>query len=169
MTIPWTGEVVPTEILRYMDEKMADYEKRIDDKLDQNAATIKASLDSHTVDEAAKYKTIIEGEREIRNMVAANRESSDSKHGLVMLELKGNSEKIDKVIACLESAFIKNDEGKPDYMGHANAHIMQKKDAQANYDLKEYIKKVVLAAAFIAVGSWIAALIWQGVLHGPVK
>ena len=59
--------------------------------------------------------------------------------------------------------------GKPDYLGHANAHQSWINEAEENKRMREFIRKVVVGAAVTGVGSWIVMLMWSGILRGPAQ
>lgn len=123
----------------------------MEERLANHAAHIEATFSSHTKDEMERYQEIIDKIDKVSREAAA-------RHSTLLSAFENFNE-----------AFPVNDKGKPDFHGHAQAHkswIEQSKEAK---DLHGYVKKVVLASAATALVSWVTFLIWNGVLHGPVK
>jgi hypothetical protein len=143
-------------------------------------------MEQHTEDEMDRYDQII-------NKINANDDKSIKRHDETHERISHLTQSIESFLSeqstfhdAIKRAFPKDDEGKPDYDGHRGAHLSwisnakdemevieyvrkQMVDSGKSEDLRQYVKKVALAAAAIAVGSWFVLLIWQGALHGPVK
>jgi hypothetical protein len=85
----------------------------------------------------------------------------------LMRSIDAYTEKTEEVFVALAEAFPVDRRGKPDFIGHANAHEHWITEAKESRELRTYIKKVVLAAAATAITSWLVAVVWPAFLRGP--
>lgn len=134
----------------------------IENKFYAHAAEMRKVFMDHTAEEMERYEEII-------SKIDKNAEESRERHKDLHDLVKGNCDQIKWIVGALTDAFPADKRGNPDFSGHAKAHENWIEEAKSTNELKAYIQKVVLAAALIAVGSWVAALIWQGVLNGPAR
>jgi hypothetical protein len=101
--IPSDGHV-PVALLRYLDARM-----------DAKFARIESKLDAHTVEEMTRYSQILD-------RVDDGNKASEARHLTVVGQLATLNTKADSV----ESAFISDEKGKPDFSGHRNDHRSRK-------------------------------------------
>jgi len=85
----------------------------------------------------------------------------------LMRSIDSYTEKTEEVFTALGDAFPTDRRGKPDFLGHANAHQHWMEEAKESKELRAYIKKVVLASAAVAIVSWLAVVVWPAFLQGP--
>ena len=140
---------IPEPIATHIEKKFADHAKEI-----------KAIFKEHTGEEMERYQ-------EILDLIDAHRKESDNKHKAIMDSLNSYTDKTEKVYEAFDEAFPCNSKGKPDFAGHANAHMSWMEEAAATKELREYIKKVVIGAGAIALCSWLWAVVWPAFLNGP--
>lgn len=106
---------------------------------------------------------------EILKQIEANNSGAEKRFACLTKKIELHTEQAEKIFDALTEAFPSNKSGKPDFSGHARAHESWIREAADSKELRAYIQKVVLAGIALAVASWAGLLIWQGVLHGPVK
>lgn len=61
----------------------------------------------------------------------------------------------------LESAFVKDESGEPDYSGHKQFHINQMNDEKDSRDSKNHLFKETLVYVTIAILTFIASSVWH--------
>ena len=136
-------------VLTHMEERLARMSKAISDK-----------FDAHTEDEMARYD-------EILSLIAQSNTDHNERHKLLLESVDKHMEKTAHIYEGLVSAFPQNRKGEPDFHGHAQAHDAWIESAAATRELMSYIKKSIVVAMILAMGSWAGMLVWQGFLHGP--
>ena len=136
--------------------------KHINCRLDTHAAQVVKYFEDHTRNEMERVEDILE-------KIELTNRGAELRFRTLSDLVKESVVKTEQTYAVFSEAFPVNRHGKPDFAGHALAHESWIKETNDSRELRAYIQKVVLAAAAIAVGSWVALLIWQAVLHGPVK
>jgi hypothetical protein len=62
----------------------------------------------------------------------------------------------------LESAFVKDESGDPDFSGHKQFHIKQIRDEENTRDSKNHLFKEVLTWVFIGVMTFLATALYNG-------
>ena len=136
--------------------------KHIDDRLDSHILKVEKLFSDHTRDEMDRYA-------EILRKIESNNEGAEKRFAGLSGVVKESVEKTERTYEAFAEAFPLNKHGKPDFTGHAKAHESWIEQAVESRALRAYIQKVALAAAVVAVGSWVLVLVWQAVLHGPAK
>jgi hypothetical protein len=162
----------------------AQWGRRADDHL----GNFKTLLERHTAEEMERYNEIIDRLDATDETVT----SIDSRLGHIE---KGQAAMNTSILSFMEEngqffkaiqrAFLKDEEGKPDYDGHKKAHLSwitnakdekevmefvrkQMKDEAKSDDLLTYTKKVIFAGAALAIVSFIAIATWAAFLKGPM-
>lgn len=135
--------------------------------VDQELSEFSRVLLDHTDDEMGRYS-------EVLNKIDAHVREDARQHLELRDEIRSIGAKVDQSLQAMSSfvssvtrAFPKDDEGKPDLDGHRSAHlawISHSKDAK---DMKQYIQRVVLGAAAVAVLSFVTVASWSAFIKGP--
>lgn len=167
----WLGQErrsIPVHVLNHIDERLATHTERVS----------KVVAD-HTREEMDRYK-------EILDKIDAHRADSEDRHGALSDAFAQYASKMDDFCHAISQAFPKDDEGKPDFRGHGQAHAswmanserdksllayvetQKQKDEDADKDIK-YYKRAVISAVAVIVVLWVGNLIWAGAAQGPLK
>jgi hypothetical protein len=165
------------------EEAHLNWGRRADDHLENFTAV----LEKHTVEEMERYKEIIDrlGATEEATMSIDKRLNHiENGQKAINQSIHAFMEAHSTLFYAIQSAFPKDEEGKPDYDGHKKAHLSwisnakdekevmefvrkQMKDEAKSEDLLTYTKKVIFAGAALAVVSFIAIATWAAFLKGP--
>lgn len=135
----WTGEerrAIPIHVLNYVDRKLEEHIKKVDERL----YTISTSIEQ-------------------------SEKSAEERHNALINALTVSLGKIELI----ESAFLRNESGDPDFNGHHYEHDRRKRFSEWWEGVKDKtITKVVewSALAFIA---WALHALWEQFLKGPGK
>ena len=129
-------------------------------RLTAHHAALLKTLDDHTDDEMERYN-------EILSLIAQSNSDHQERHKSLLTSVDTHMTQTAKIYESLCEAFPIDRKGKPDFHGHAAAHEAWQESAEATKDLLQYLKKTILVAMVLAVGSWAGVLIWQGFVHGP--
>lgn len=146
---------IDNHVLSYVDKRIGEYTERVEGFLEKCADKSAKEFGAHTVEEMKRYKSI---EDKIDIHTAASEKRNEH-----------IADAIEALHSDFQMAFALDKRGKPDLLGHSRAHEEWIDESKSTRELKEYIKRVVLAAACLALASWVGALIWQGVIHGPAR
>lgn len=148
----WTGDerrAIQTHVITWVDERLGAHVEKVE-----------RLFDNHTRDEMDRYQEILE-------LIERNNQENRSRHDELCKSVDCYTEKAEKVYGALSAAFVRDSKGDPDFYGHARAHESWIEERKEWKDLMTYVKRTVISAATIALGSWIGVLIWQGALQGP--
>lgn len=130
----------------------------IDERLDSRIGEVKALFVEHTTDEMERYT-------EILRQIDDSRKASETRHGELIKQLTVNISHQQSI----ENAFIKDEMGKPDFVGHHYDHFSRKKWADWINGVKDSAVTRVVEYASVAVFAWIGYMVWTGLLAGPTK
>lgn len=142
---------IPATLLLHMEERLTAH-----------ATMMERKFDKHTGDEMTRYN-------EILALIAQSNTDHNERHKHLLRSVESHMEKTAEIYDSFVEAFPMDKRGKPDFRGHAAAHenwIEQSKETKL---LIAYVKRVVLSAAGVALSAWLTILVWNGVLHGPMK
>ena len=134
----------------------------MEDRLTAHAVQMERKFDNHTRDEMERYS-------EILALIAQSNSDHNERHKALLQLVESHMDKTAEIYEHFVEAFPTDKKGKPDFHGHAAAHESWIESSKETKELLGYVKKIVLASAATALVSWVTFLIWNGVLHGPVK
>ncbi len=134
----------------------------MEERLTAHVLLMERKFDSHTGDEMERYA-------EILSLIAQSNTDHNERHTALLQSVESHMDKTAEIYERFVEAFPVDKKGKPDFHGHAAAHDSWIESSKETKELLGYVKKIVLASAATALVSWITFLIWNGVLHGPVK
>jgi predicted Ser/Thr protein kinase len=155
----WTGAErrgIPIEILNYVKSVVADETKEIK----QSFAEYREEFASHDADEMRRYDQILENQK-------INAQAAESRYAELIRSVDSYTEKTEHFQDSIKDAFLVNRHGKPDFVGHAEAHQAWVTEASENQQMRQFIKRTIIGASTVGVGSWITMLMWSGLLQGP--
>ena len=144
----WQGterRSIPIHILTYVNE-------RIDARFNE----VKQLFVDHTTDEMERYGTII-------HSIEESRKASEERHHELInqLTVQIGHQKL------IESAFLKNQEGDPDFSGHHYDHYKRKTFLDWWNSVKDKAITRVVEYASVAVFAWLVFMVWKALLAGP--
>jgi hypothetical protein len=134
----------------------------MEDRLTAHAVQMERKFDNHTRDEMERYS-------EILALIAQSNNDRNERHKALLQSVESHMGKTTEIYEHFVEAFPADKKGKPDFHGHAAAHESWIESSKETKELVSYVKRIVLASAATALVSWVTFLIWNGVLHGPVK
>ena len=134
----------------------------MEDRLTVHAVQMERKFDNHTRDEMERYS-------EILALIAQSNNDHNERHKALLHSVESHMDKTAEIYDHFVEAFPIDKKGKPDFHGHAAAHESWIESSKETKELLGYVKRIVLASAATALVSWVTFLIWNGVLHGPVK
>lgn len=144
----WDGgerRSIPIHILNYVNE-------RIDTRFNE----VKQLFVEHTQDEMDRYGAIL-------TSIDNSRKASEERHH----ELLGQLTTLVHCQQHVESAFLKNERGEPDFSGHHYDHHQRKTFAAWWGNVKDNAITRIIEYGSIAVFAWLVFMIWKGLLAGP--
>lgn len=144
----WAGEErrgIPIHILNYVDEK-----------LDVHTQKVEHLMQAHVGDEMARYQLIEE------KLERNNRESERRHHSLIqsITAFTGNVE-------MMQQAFLRTQEGQPDYIGHFNDHNERAALGLWWKSVKDKALTKLIEWGVVVLAGWIGYSLWQSFLQGP--
>jgi hypothetical protein len=107
-----------------------------------------------------RYQIIIDNQQR-------NADIAEERHTHLIRSFDSYSTKTEQVHTNLQTAFLVDRHGKPDFTGHASAHESWVRQAEQNRKFMHDIRTAVIAALALAVGGWLLKLVWMGALIGP--
>lgn len=133
-------ESIPLPIISYVDKRLSDHTAKI---------------------EALLLQRMLEIQTEMRDQ---NDKADRRHHALVdsITAYMGRQEMIDR-------AFMKDDDGHPDYHGHFNDHFTRHKWSQWWQSVREKTAVKVFEWGAVVIIAWIALTLWRAFLEGPTK
>jgi hypothetical protein len=154
---PWTGEDrrkvqasadtlgISLAIINYVDQRVA-----------KEIGEVRELLRQHIVQEDKQYAQVL------ASLASTAKASEDRHHALVdQLTLHmGRQERV-------EAAFVKNDDGHPDFHGHRHDHTMRMKTAAWWASVKDKSITKLLEWSLVAVAAWGGVALWKSFLQGP--
>ena len=144
----WQGDErrsIPIHILNY-----------IDDRLDTRINEVKKLFVDHTTDEMERYAQII-------SSIDGSRKASEERHNELIHQLTihiGHAKLV-------ESAFLTDEKGNPDFSGHHYDHHKRKTFLDWWNGVKDKAVTRVIEYASVAVFAWLVFMIWKALLAGP--
>lgn len=146
----WEGHErrgIPIHVLNYID-------KRLDTRIEE----VKQLFLDHTREEMDRYTEILQ-------KIEDSRTASEERHATLIQQLTVNigHQKM------IETAFLKTENGDPDFHGHHNDHHQRKKFADWINRLKDKAITRVVEYASVAAFVWFAYMVWAGILKGPTS
>jgi hypothetical protein len=157
----WAGAErrgIPVEVLNYVKTIVAEETSEIKQAFDDHRRVFEA----HDRGEMVRYDTIIRNQREFAD-------AAEERYSQLIKSVDSYTQKGEDFHEHIREAFLVNRHGKPDFIGHANAHEAWMTEASENKRMREFIRKTVIGAAVTGVGSWVIMLMWSGILQGPAK
>lgn len=169
----WDGKErreIPFHLVNYMDEK-----------LKAHTAEIKGIVDGHTGDEMKRYQEILGSVGDIKGDI-------ESRFRSVLVEMEerfsalGGSidaymSDVEALYNAVSQAFPKDEDGKPDFKGHAKDHKIRMENAEKHEQLMAYvdqqmkndknnaedrrfIKRAVIGGVVTVFVLWAAKVLW---------
>jgi len=148
MTEAWAGEErrgIPMHILNYMDERLAGHTRHIEE-----------IFQHHTAEEMDRYSAIAES-------IEAQTKSSEARHGALIQSIQAYMSRQEEI----ESAFLKDGEGRRDFHGHWYDHNHRKNLAVWWQGVKDSVLMKVIEWGSVLLLGWLGLMIWHGILQGP--
>jgi len=148
----WGGEdrrSIPIHILNY-----------VKDTVTSETEEIKRIFAQHSQYESDRYNEILESQR-------ISSEKAQERYNHLIRSVEAYTNKTEALQENMQAAFLTTRHGKPDYLGHANAHESWIESAADTKKLLKDIRLGLILAGATALGTWILPLIWNGVLVGP--
>ncbi len=147
-------------------EEWSGRERRTDNNTLNAITRIQQVMVTHTREEMERYKEIIDG-------IAATREASEKRHHETFerienlaSSIRDLSAKADMFHDSIKRAFVKDDDGMPDFDGHRTAHISMMNDAKALGSIKNYIKGGVAVGVIVALMGFVGLSVLHEVQYG---
>ncbi len=141
----------------------------MEERLTAHALLMERKFDGHTREEMIRFDDIAEKYTEVLALISQSNTDHNERHKHLLQSVEAHMAKSEDIYTAFMQAFPTDKKGKPDFAGHQMAHEKWIENSTETKELMAYVKKVVLAAAATALVSWVTFLIWNGVLHGPVK
>lgn len=104
----------------------------------------------------AQYNDVIE-------RIDANAKASEERHHALVQQLTIHMGRQELV----EQAFLRTDEGHPDFHGHRNDHSSRMRAAEWWRGVRDKTTIKLIEWSAVAVVAWVVLLMWEGVLRGP--
>jgi hypothetical protein len=122
----------------------------------QQTDRIMRELTEHTEEEMARYNQMLKAVHD------AN-EASEKRHSSLIQSIHAYMTKQNEI----ENAFLKNEQGAPDFHGHWYDHSHRKQAAIWWGNVKGGTIAKLVEWGAIAVIAWIGMNLWTAFLHGP--
>jgi hypothetical protein len=119
----------------------------IDSRLAEHVDTVNASLSA------------------IQTSIDENGKASKVRHQVLVDQITVVAGKYD----LMEQAFLKTEEGNPDFHGHHDYHYTRKDFARWVKAVKQNMLMKLFEYVGVGFFLWISYLAWEGFLRGPVK
>ncbi len=148
MTEVWDGEErrgIPMHILNYMDDRLAGHTRHIEE-----------ILEHHTGEEMERYTAIVES-------IKAQTNASEARHSALIQSLNAYMIRQED----MRGAFLKNEDGHPDYHGHWYDHNHRKNLGIWWQGVKNGVLVKMIEWGSVLVVGWLGLMIWNGILQGP--
>lgn len=144
---------IPTAVLEFVERKFSETSKMLRD---------------HVAIEEQELSAIRKSVADTQQQLALNRANHDSKHDLLMAEVKKITSSLESVheqqtrckanheaLEEVKTAFLKDDLERPDYHGHRGAHKSQRDAAGESAKILRHLLLVIAAAAAVSVSAWV--------------
>ncbi len=145
---PWNGperRSAPLHIINYVDGRLREHAERIE-----------SVLTGHIKDEDDKIQAI-------HDRLDANDKASEARHKLLSDQLTLHLTKQSQV----EDAFLRTEQGHPDYHGHREHHSLSQRAAKWRSDLRNNTAAKLFEYTVIGFLIWAALHLWPVLLKGP--
>lgn len=139
----------------------------IDNKLGEHGERVEKLFAEHMEDEMERYEQIQRRQSAIMETIEANNKEAQDRHKTLSDLTSRHIENTNRMLDMITGAFPIDEYGKPDLVGHRNAHKADIDEAIDGKDLKRYVKRLLFGATALVVGAWIILAAWQTVLKGP--
>jgi hypothetical protein len=150
MAEDWHGEErrgIPIHILNYVDERLSTHVEKVE-----------ALMAGHVGEEMERYQEII-------TLIEEKDRKSEERHHSLVQSITAYMGHVEMV----QGAFIEDEKGHPDFVGHRNDHDKRKRFGQWWGDVKERTITKVLEWGVLAFIGWVAYSLWESFLKGPHK
>lgn len=108
-------------------------------------------------------KTVDDRLEEIQSCLEASEQANSDRHTVLVDRITSVMGKYE----LMEAAFIKTEEGTPDFHGHWYDHISRKRFSDWLRDARNNAFSKVLEYVTIAILVWITLSAWETILKGP--
>ncbi len=119
---------------------------------------LEQKIDKHTTEEMQRYKDILDAQKAMQQQIAS-----------LNAAVVSFMDKTDEFHSDIRKAFVKNEDGLPDYEGHRLDHRGRMTEAQKKQERMEKVLTGVMVFVCAGVGAWVLNVLWPAVLMGPPK